>query len=401
METIQLERRPDASEGIQAEPLLQARQPRMRPRPLNVLVLCHFGRTGYNILRALSALHAKVYAVIDDRSASLRYTRQATIAWRVKNIREVDPVELTVRINALHEQVGLDSVMATDVDGLLPLAAIRERIAAPLFPIASGDVIQTLDNKWSFAQLCRDVGVPIPKTIYFPSKSAFDRRKVASDIGFPCIVKPAAGYGQRGIEILRDMTDAYVFQSLQIAYPHGMVVQRFVEGTDWAISVLARDGAIKHWTSWDCPGQLDANHGVSRFLTTQFHARADLYSMAEKICRASGFSGVANFDTRLDDSTGQMVMFECNPRFFGRLAAARLCGLDFVAAGLPGMPTQPECLDQGRYYPWQELFSGRGVDHLRSGRWDRRMLIQDLYEMLCRDPLPPVVRKLSREDSKP
>jgi hypothetical protein len=122
--------------------------------------------------------------------------------------------------------------------------------------------------------------------------------------------------------------------------------------------------------------------------------------MGERIIAATNFSGVANFDARLDARSGTMKMFECNPRFFNRMLAARFCGLDFVRAGLPrfegGSRTS---LDQKQYYPWQELFSLRGARRLLSGEWKPSLLARDVYELLI-DPLPPIVRKLTREDAR-
>jgi hypothetical protein len=93
-----------------------------------------------------------------------------------------------------------------------------------------------------------------------------------------------------------------------------------------------------------------------------------------------------------------MKLFECNPRFFGRLSAARLCGLDFVRIGLPSETPQLLAMQHGFYYPWQELFTARGWRNLLSGRWNKEHLFRDVYEML-RDPVPPVVRNLIAEDS--
>jgi hypothetical protein len=121
--------------------------------------------------------------------------------------------------------------------------------------------------------------------------------------------------------------------------------------------------------------------------------------MVEAVVIATGYSGIANFDARLADD-GRFVLLECNPRVFNRLLAARVCGLNFIAAGLPMYTVkQPPVLDDGEYYPWREALSPRGWRLLRSGRWNWRYLLKDLWEMVC-DPLPPIIRKMSREDEK-
>lgn len=176
-------------------------------------------------------------------------------------------------------------------------------------------------------------------------------------------------------------------------------MQEYIEGRDWAISVFAEAGIIKHWVSWVCPSQLDSGYGIGRFLATEFIARDDLFAMTQKIIAATHFSGVANFDARYDDHAGAMKMLECNPRFFNRMSAARLSGLDFVRPGLPINDTQPATLGTVSYYPWQELFSKRGLQRIVQRKWRLMPLLHDIYEMST-DPLPPIIRKWSQEDGR-
>ena len=185
----------------------------------------------------------------------------------------------------------------------------------------------------------------------------------------------------------------------RVDHDHPVIVQEYIEGTDWAISVFAQNGVIKHWVSWVCPSQLDVGYGIGRFLATEFRPRDDLFEMTQKIVTATGFSGVANFDARYDDQACRMKMLECNPRFFNRMSAARLSGLDFVRPGLPVASSQPVTLGNVGYYPWQELFSTRGLQRLVRGQWRIAPLLHDIFDMGT-DPLPPIVRKWAREDGR-
>ena len=372
-----------------------------RAAPPSVVLLSHWGRSGYNVLRALNAMGAKTFLIHDQRSASLRLSRCCKVVHSASEIAEADPAVVARIINDLHDAVGLDSVIASDVESLTLLARVKADLRAPVFPIAELDTLLALNSKWDFYKLCVAHGVAVPKTLFFEDKSAIDPDAIAAELGFPVVVKPVAGYGQRGVLVLADRRDMLARFLRDPSYAHGgVVVQEFVEGCDWALSVFARHGRVEHWTAWACPGQLEAGYGVGRFLVTTFCDRRDLMEMGERIIAATNFSGVANFDARLDARSDTMKMFECNPRFFNRMLAARFCGLDFVRAGLPrfegGSRTS---LDQKQYYPWQELFSLRGARRLLSGEWKPSLLARDVYELLI-DPLPPIVRKLTREDAR-
>ena len=370
-----------------------------RTKPLNIVLICHFGRTGYNILRSLRALNARVYLVHDQRAASLGHSRRCKVIHATRDLASADTDQVLGIINDLHLQIGLDSVIASDVESLAFLSRIKERLIAPVFPMADADTLATLDDKWTFYKLCEAVGVAVPRSLSVERQADFDIEAVERELGYPVIVKPVNSYGQRGIAILRDRAQAEDWKQSCVDHDQAVIIQEYIEGTDWAISVFAQDGVIKHWVSWVCPSQLDTGYGIGRFLATEFRPRDDLFAMIQKVVAATGFSGVANFDARYDDQAGRMKMLECNPRFFNRMSAARLSGLDFVRPGLPVANTQPMTLGNVGYYPWQELFSTRGLQRLMRGQWRLTPLLHDIYEMGT-DPLPPIVRKWVREDGR-
>jgi predicted ATP-grasp superfamily ATP-dependent carboligase len=363
---------------------------------LKAVMLCHYGRTGYNVLRALRGLGAEVYAVVDRRSASLRYSLRCKVIHVSEEIDHADPEEVQTKINDLHRREFIDSVLACDVESLRLLSRIKPRLLPKAFPAASIDMIELLNNKWDFHQLCCKTQVRTPHTLFFPSKSAIDCARVGSEIGFPAVIKPAAGYGQRGIVIPANLEALHSYMSAP-GDTGEIIIQKFVSGVDWAISVFAIDGTITHWTAWACPGQLEESFGVGRFLTTNFVQRHDLFEAASRLMAATNFSGCANLDARLDDADGTMKMFECNPRFFGRLSASRLCGLDFVKAGMPVEDRQSFVMHGGFYYPWQELLNSRGWKQILAGRWQLRQLAWDMQEMIA-DPIPLIMRKITNED---
>ncbi len=364
---------------------------------LRVVVLCHYGRTGYNVLRALRSIGARTFVVIDRRSASLRHSRQCVVIHQAECIDSADPQFVANRINALHKTQFIDCVMACDVESLRLLSRMQPILEPHTFPMAPMPVIELLNDKWEFYKLCVQADVLVPKSIFLPEASAIDPSTIATEIGFPAVLKPSRGYGQRGIHFLSNMAD--VDRAIRHVSDSGaLIVQQFVKGNDWAISIFATEGRITHWTAWECPGQMEKSLGVSRFLITRFVPRQDLFEQAAAIVTATGFSGVANFDARLDVSDSTMKMFECNPRFFGRLCAARLCGLDFVKAGLPMEDRQAFSIRDGFYYPWQHLATARGWKNMVTGQWKVGHLLQDMREMLA-DPIPPVLRKLRHEDA--
>jgi len=394
-------------EGAFSQPVLGRRspgtpaapQPRRKGR-MNVVLICHFGRTGYNILRSLRAVNARVHLVHDSRSASLRFSRCCKVLHGVDDYTTTDPDAVLDAINDLHLRIGVDSVMAGDVEAMTFLARIKQRLLAPVFPTAEAGTLAMLHDKWQFHQICEKAGVEVPKTLHFETKAEIDPERIERELSFPVIVKPIDSYGQRGIIVWRNKAEIREWLRTVGDFNHqATIVQEFIEGQDWALSVFAANGVIKHWVSWVCPGQLDAGYGIGRFLATEFSPREDLLAMGQKIVMATKFSGVANFDARFDERSRSMKMFECNPRFFNRMSVARLSGVDFVRPGLPVNNSQPTNLGNVSYYPWQELFSKRGIKRLMKAEWPLKPLMHDFYEMGS-DPLPLFVRRWTHEDKR-
>ena len=209
----------------------------------------------------------------------------------------------------------------------------------------------------------------------------FKAEEVHRDVGYPMIIKPTNRYGGRDIRYANDQLEM-VQQLDERRFKHRYaIVQQYIRGQDWGCSVFADRGKVEHWTTFRCPD----------FKSAEFMPNAKLLRACARIVREVKFSGVANFDARMtwDD---KLYMFECNPRFFTRLSACRVAGLDFVKAGFATKEVTYK-LDKGEYYHWTQLLQPRGIKGLVTGRWRWADFLQDLTEMVS-DPFPIVARKL-------
>jgi predicted ATP-grasp superfamily ATP-dependent carboligase len=374
--------------------------PEVRARTrLNIVLICHYGRAGYNVLRSLSYIGARVFVIRDERAISMRYSLRATALYNVPHLDQADPEHIATLINQLHLRHGIDSVIGADVESQSLILRMRDRLKCPIFPIASDETLTLLNNKWTFYQLCRRLDVPVPKSLLWDNTAPLDANVIGQELGWPVIVKPIAGYGQRGIMMLKDRDDFTIRFVKSALSQQLMIVQEYLDGPDWALGVFARNGKIEHWIAWICPGQMDTGYGVGRFLATEFIARYDLEALGERLIAATNFSGVANFDLRGNTRSGEVCMLECNPRCFNRMLATRANGLDFILPGLPGSNLQPRTLEHAFFYPWQELLTPRGIKRLLHGKWPLLPLVRDVRDMVA-DPLVPVMRKLLHEDAR-
>jgi len=352
----------------------------MREKP-NVVLLGMRGGTAYAVLQALHAMGARVQLICDRRS-SMRLSRLCELLYVSKDLSSEPAGHILEIINDRHRHQRVDLVVASDVEGTMLLNGIRDGLTSPVFPAADNATLTLLDNKWSFHHLCAAVGICTPDSIFFESKERMDVGRIEGELGYPVVVKPVNMSGGDGV-IVADSPDAvstHVLLNPRYGYgKSGLIVQHYVRGQDWGYSAFAVDGRIEVALTFACGSNW----------RTEFCQNPGLLNAGRRIIEHVRYTGVVNFDCRLDDETKTFKFLECNPRFFRRVTAARLCGFNFVKAGICDEKRLPRDVC---YLPIRDVFTREGAKFLAQGRWPLSVLAADVMETLS-DPIPAVVQK--------
>ncbi len=165
------------------------------------------------------------------------------------------------QIQGLHRLTPFDLLVPGDLMATELLARIKDAVAIPTFPVPSVAVVRQLANKASFAGLCEELSLPIPKTISLRSKAEIDVNRLVAELGWPLVIKPTNERGSNGVvvaqtpEILRSRiieNEGYTFSPL--------VAQEYISGVDVGISIVARDGEVL------CIGAQLPHHGWMEFI---------------------------------------------------------------------------------------------------------------------------------------
>jgi biotin carboxylase len=236
--------------------------------------------------------------------------------------RDLDRLESL--INCIDQTKGVDVILPCDTPSILAAIKLGSRIRQNLIPLPSLSDFTVHNDKWRFRALCEECGVPTPKTLYFSDKSQIDFTHIKEELGLPFVIKPTNEEAGRGImkiatqekfeHCLRD-NPYYSFAPL--------IAQEFVHGQDIDLSLLVSHGGIL------CHAAQMVTGGVTHFV------RADeLLEMGKRVVAHTGFNGVVHFDARFDCREGIIKFIESNPRFWGSVAKAKTCGLNFVTAGI-------------------------------------------------------------------
>ncbi len=237
----------------------------------------------------------------------------------------------------------IDAVIGGDIHSTGVLDATKHWLSeAVVFPSSGFSKLEQLDDKWLFQQFMVANGIPCPHSILLEKAETLESD--VSSLTFPIIAKPLHGESSHGVVCLVDVDS--LRRHLQSGSKYArlpLLLQEYVNGQDADISFLAFEGKI----------HCHVLHTRTNGCALEFVTNDAVLNVATQVAKASGFTGVANIDVRINSSTNAVSVLECNPRFWYTLQASLWRGLNFVEAGLAlarGDVTAPKSPVGGVYY---------------------------------------------------
>jgi len=185
------------------------------------------------------------------------------------------------------------------------------------------DVIAMMGDKVEARRTMKAAGVPILPGSPEPIESAEEAKKLALEIGFPVIIKAAAGGGGRGMRIVRSedelATNLELAQTEALnAFKNGSVyIERYIERPRHIeIQVLADEhGNVIHLGERECTIQRRhqklLEEAPSPVISKEL--RDKMGAVAVKACKEIGYSSAGTFEFLLDED-GSFYFMEMNTR---------------------------------------------------------------------------------------
>jgi acetyl-CoA carboxylase biotin carboxylase subunit len=185
------------------------------------------------------------------------------------------------------------------------------------------EVIAQLGNKSAARRLMAEAGLPIIPGSLTPTRSVEEARQIADDIGYPVVIKAAAGGGGRGIRVVHEATafrrayqqtrvDAQALFGDSLVY-----VERYLtHARHIEIQVLADDfGTTIHLGERDCSVQRRHQKLVEESPAPRMPPglAARMGQAAVRGAQAAGYLGAGTFEFLLN-STGEFFFLEANCR---------------------------------------------------------------------------------------
>ena len=344
---------------------------------MNVLVIASDEYLTLRLLKCLAALNAVVHVIgVGAAVRASRYCRRYT-AYDLSTLRHssaqvCDDIDRYCRLHAI------DIVLPSGMESVFLLAGLKDSFKSTrVLPRAAVEHLRVLNNKWDFARLLKQHGLPEPQSHLLERVEDVD----ALDIGFPVILKPLELDASRGV--VRCDTPAAVQAHLKrpgVTLP--LLVQEYVPGADVGLGLLAHQGTV---VAWSIQKQLPDGSGV------EFIKHERILEIGRRILSVCRHDGIAHFDMRIDARDGSIQVLECNPRFWASLPFCMLAGVNFADLAIRLALDEP--LPESAYQTLSVTFPTKALSGVLSGgilEWGLSKPSRQALGFTLSDPLPQV-----------
>ncbi|MEV0419683.1 hypothetical protein [Streptosporangium canum] len=279
----------------------------------------HHGSVG--AVRTLGRLGVPVHVIAEGRftSAAVSRHRAGRIVWPTTG---AEPAEhLVQELRRIASSLPRRAVaVATDDEAAILLAEHAETLSEHLLlPPVPRDLPRLLASKHDMFQLCRRYGIPAPESRLVASRDQID--EIVREFAFPVVLKNSEPWVRLAAPAVSRSTVVSTPQELYelaAGWPDApyVLVQEYLprsESTDWIAHVCcdAQGDIVVGFTgvkvrSWP------PHVGVTTYAYSV--SNPELAALTARLCKESGYSGIADLDWRLDHRDGRYKLLDFNPR---------------------------------------------------------------------------------------
>jgi len=226
----------------------------------------------------------------------------------------------------------LEAAMATGADAVHPgygflaeNADFADAVTAAglIFCGPSGEVIRTLGDKVAARQVAEAAGIPTVPGSAGRIDDLAEARRLVEDIGFPVMIKAAAGGGGRGIRVVEDQADfeRYLPQAAaeaQAAFGDGgLYIEKLIaEARHIEVQVLGDGRRAVHCFERECSLQRRRQKvwEEAPAVTLPAATRERLCASAVALAEHVGYSGAGTLEFLYDETSDSFYFIEMNTR---------------------------------------------------------------------------------------
>ena len=306
------------------------------------LMVANRGEIAIRVLRAASEMRIRTVAVYthEDRFSMHRF--KADESYQIGNedqplkpyldVEEIIKVAKENNVDAIHPGYGFLSENVTFVK--------RCREEGIIFIGPQPEVMEQLGDKIAAKKIAKSIQVPVIEDAILSVEDIDKVDEIADTIGFPIILKAAAGGGGRGMRVVRNIEDVKAAfneasNEAQKAFGDGTIfIEKFIDQPKHIEVQLLADnhGNIVHLFERDCSVQRRFQKVVEIAPAPNLpqHTKDAVYEYALKIAKAVNYNNAGTVEF-LVDQNNDVYFIEVNPRIqVEHTVTEEITGIDIV-----------------------------------------------------------------------
>ena len=321
-------------------------------RSIKTLLVANRGEIALRVMRTAREMGIQTVAVYSDADATAPHVRFADLAYRVGPAPSAQSYLRMDEILRVAKESGADAIHPGY--GFLSENAEFARLCAEhgiLFVGPDAHAIQVMGDKLSAKQAVKPFGVPLVPGTDTPIDDVQEAKRLAQSIGFPILIKAAAGGGGKGMRVVHRVEDFEEQMTLAVneatsAFGNGSVfMEKYVSSPRHIeVQVLAdRHGNTVHLFERECSIQRRHQKVIEEAPSVVLTAeqREQMGAAAVRVAQACSYVGAGTVEF-IFDASGAFYFLEMNTRLqVEHPVTEMITGVDLVreqlriAEGLP------------------------------------------------------------------
>jgi acetyl-CoA carboxylase biotin carboxylase subunit len=295
-----------------------------QPQRIRTVLVANRGEIAVRVIRAAHELGMRAVAAVSDADRDSLAARMADEAVHIGSAHAAKSYLNPAAILAAAQQCGADAIHP-GYGFLSENSAFAAQVEATglIFVGPSSTVIATMGDKARARETAQRADVPTVPGSNGIVLSLGEAHEIAARIGYPVMIKAAAGGGGRGIRVAHDalQLDAELPRAqreAQAAFGDGAVyLERFIaRARHIEVQVLGDGKDVLHLFERECSLQRRRQkifeEAPSPSLTPAL--RETLCASATRLARQVGYRGAGTLEYLFDDTRGEFYFIEMNTR---------------------------------------------------------------------------------------